>query len=244
MRRLIPILIILLWLPSAAKAEPLLADLSEHIVKITTGFTGTKVLLFGAIEGEGKVIVIVKGPEEDVTVRRKEPVAGVWVNREVVEFAGVPSFYQVLSSEPLADWLPRRTRARFHIGTEYLGLRPIEAASPAEGVLFREALIRNLRRDGRYGMLEGSVKIMGGRLFRADLYLPANLPTGFYNVEVLLVDDGEVKDIQSTPLLVSKSGLEAQIFWMAYDFPALYGIAAIVIAVLAGLGANAVFRKV
>ena len=41
----------------AAHADALVADLSEHLVKIDLGFTGKKVLLYGAIEGDGKVVV-------------------------------------------------------------------------------------------------------------------------------------------------------------------------------------------
>ena len=43
----------------AAHADALVADLSEHLVKIGLGFTGKKVLLYGAIEGDGKVVVVV-----------------------------------------------------------------------------------------------------------------------------------------------------------------------------------------
>lgn len=60
----------------------------------------------------------------------------------------------------------------------------------------------------------------------------------------MLVKDGDVKSIQATPLLVTKSGLGADVFDLAYSYPALYGILAIVLATLAGLGANAIFRKV
>jgi uncharacterized protein (TIGR02186 family) len=233
-----------LLVTSPSQAEPLVADLSESVVRITTGFTGTKVLLFGAKEGDGRVVVIVEGPRHPLTVRRKNRVAGIWVNRAEVRFNDVPSFYHVLSSEPLEQWLPLRTRDLYQIGVEYLKLDPDEDVGPAQASRFRDALIRNMQRIGRYGVLEGKVTVLGGQLFRADLYLPANLPTGFYSIEVMLVQDGDVKTIQSTPLLVTKAGIGAEVFDMAYSYPALYGILAIVIAVLAGLGANAIFRKV
>lgn len=229
----------------ATEDDPLVADLSEHFIKITAGFTGARVLLFGAIEGDGKIVVIVQGPPEDITVRRKEKAAGlIWINRREVQFATVPSFYRVLSGEPLETWLPAETRKRYEIGAEYLDIRPIGAESAAEGKAFRQALLRNMRRTERFGEEESSVKIVGGKLFRADLYLPANVPTGYYNVEVLLIQDGKVRSIQATPLQVNKAGIEDQVYRMAYEYPALYGIAAIIIAVFAGLLANAAFRKV
>lgn len=244
MRHFFLLLVFAISIAPTAKAEPLIADLSESVVKITTGFTGTKVLLFGAIQEQGKIVVVVEGPRHALTVRRKQRVAGIWVNRSEVQFDDVPSFYQVLSSDPLEEWLPLRTRDLYQIGVEYLRFEPRSEVGPAEAARFRDALIRNMQRVGRYGVLEGNVTVMGGQLFRADLYLPANLPTGYYTIEVMLVKDGDVKSIQATPLLVTKSGLGADVFDLAYSYPALYGILAIVLATLAGLGANAIFRKV
>ena len=243
-RSLILLVLFCLAYAAPARAEPLVADLSESVVRITTGFTGTKVLLFGAKEGDGEIVVVVQGPRHSITVRRKSRVAGIWINRAKVEFVDVPSFYQVLSSEPLEQWLPLRTRDQYQIGVEYLKIEPKGDVGPAQASRFRDALIRNMQRVDRYGTLAGKVTVLGDQLFRADLYLPSNLPTGFYNVEVLLVDDGDVRSIQSTPLLVTKSGIGAQVFDMAYSYPALYGIIAIVIAVLAGFAANVAFRNV
>lgn len=243
-RKLLTILILAVSFAQPAEAEPLIADLSESVVKITTGFTGTKVLLFGAIKEDGKIVVIIEGPRHPLAVRRKQRIAGIWINRTEVEFTDVPSFYQVLSSDPLEDWLPLQTRDLYQIGVEYLRFDPKTNVGPAEAARFRDALIRNMQRIGRYGVLEGNVTVLGGQLFRADLYLPANLPTGFYSIEVMLIKDGDVKSIQATPLLVTKSGLGAEVFDMAYSYPALYGVLAIVVAILAGLGANAIFRKV
>jgi uncharacterized protein (TIGR02186 family) len=232
-------------LTAPARAEPLLADLSESEVKITTGFTGAKVLLFGSIEGDGQIVIIVRGPNQTVSVRHKEQVAGlIYVNRRSVEFKDAPSYYHVMASMPLGDWLPQHTRELFQIGVEYLKLPTIDRVGPVVAADFREALIRNMQRIGRYGDVPGQVQFMGGQLFRADLYLPANVLTGFYNIDVLLVRDGDVKAIQSTPLLIDKAGLGAQVYNLAYGYPALYGIAAIIIAILAGLAANAVFRKI
>ena len=137
MRALLLVLGFALSLAPAAKAEPLVADLSESVVKITTGFTGTKVLLFGAIKEQGKIVVVVEGPRHSLTVRRKQRVAGIWVNRAEVQFDDVPSFYQVLSSDPLEEWLPLRTRDLYQIGVEYLRFDPRSEVGPAEQARFR-----------------------------------------------------------------------------------------------------------
>src|ERR1700724_3696361 len=75
------VLLLICW-GSEARAQALVADLTSHLIAITTGFTGASVVLFGATDGPGDVIVAVRGPEREMTVRRKRRVAGIWANTE------------------------------------------------------------------------------------------------------------------------------------------------------------------
>jgi len=224
-----------------ARAQSLVADLSEHLVQITTGFTGSRVLLFGAIEGEGDVVVVVRGPSGRAVVRRKDRIAGVWVNRDDVSFADVPAFYAVAASRPLEAFLPEATAARHQIGLARLDMpASVPGRRAAE---YHEALLRNQGRRGLFLQNTGEVAFLGGRLFRTTVEFPANVPTGTYSVEVFLVQDGRVASAQTTPLIISKAGLEAEIFDFANREPALYGLIAIALAMVAGWGAGLVFRK-
>jgi uncharacterized protein (TIGR02186 family) len=235
----IVLVLLLTSMGRTALADALVADLSEHLVQINLSFTGKQVLLYGAIEGEGNVVVVVQGPRQPVTVRRKARVAGVWANDVSVTFDDAISFYQVMASAELDEWLPFTLRERHQIGVEYLDFSPREEIGPAEKADFQTALIRNKQKLGHYGRLEGHVSVLGGRLFRTEIFFPANVPTGIYNLEAFLVRDGEMISAQKTPLYVSKSGIEAEIFNLAHNFPEIYGILAILIAVAAGLAANA-----
>ena len=40
-------------------AQEVVADLSDHLIAVTTGFSGTKLLLFGAIDGEAADVIVV-----------------------------------------------------------------------------------------------------------------------------------------------------------------------------------------
>jgi len=87
--------------PSPAGAEVVVADLSSHLIAITTGFTGASVVLFGATDGAADVVAIIRGPERDTTIWRKGKIAGIWANTDSVTFANIPSFYAVAASRPL-----------------------------------------------------------------------------------------------------------------------------------------------
>lgn len=223
--------------------EPLTADLDDHLVAITTDFTGSEVLLFGSAEDEGEVVVVVHGPKESVTVRRKDRVAGIWMNVESLTFQRVPAFYHVASTASQLPNLPQTALERHQIGVENIRLIPTETRARDSLRAYREALIRIKQRQGNYTLATGRVDRRGGRLFRTTVFFPANVPVGTYTVETLLVRDREVVSGQTTPLFISKVGLGARIFRMAHDQPFLFGVVAVVLAVVSGAGASYAFRR-
>src|SRR5262249_3326504 len=156
-----------------------------------TDFAGTEVLLFGATEGEGDVIVVLRGPELPVTLRRKERVAGIWINRREVRFAGVPAFYRFAASRELGEIMAPAVLARHQIGINNLRLEASAAVPPDELNAFQTGLIRNQERARLFDGEPGKVTFLGSRLFRTRIELPANVPTGSYTVEVYLVADGQ-----------------------------------------------------
>ena len=229
---------------AAPRAQPLVADLSDHLVAITTGFTGTDLLLFGAVEGEGDVVVVVRGPEERVEVRRKDRVLGLWLTRDRVTFEAVPAYYAIAASRDLEGIADTALLARHRIGFEHLRFIPTEARTQREIAVYRAALIRNKQRKGQFTTVPGKVRFLGGRLFRTKVFFPSNVPTGTYTVDVYLIRDGTVIAAQTTPLIVSRIGLGAEVFAFAHDYAAYYGLIAILIALVAGWTAGAVFRRV
>jgi uncharacterized protein (TIGR02186 family) len=243
MRYVVAVLLALFVSVPGAKAQPLIADLSSHLIAITTGFAGTELLLFGATEGEGDVVVIVRGPDSETSVRRKARVAGIWINRDEMRFSGAPTFYRVAASKPLAEFVPQALRQRYQIGTDALRIQAQGEADADEIASFRQGLVRNKEAQKLYDPELGRVAFLGPRLFRTRIVFPANVPTGAYSVEVLLVRGGQVIGAQTTPMFVSKVGIGADIYDFAHDRAAIYGLIAIFLAAFAGWAAGAIFRK-
>ncbi|MBF0374750.1 MAG: TIGR02186 family protein [Alphaproteobacteria bacterium] len=244
MRALLVIASLLACAPvGAQEAQPLVADLSKHLVAITTGFVGTEVLLFGAVDGPGDVVVVVRGPPRPEVVRRKERVGGIWVNTGRADLAAVPAYYRVAATRPLPELAPPAVLERHRIGLEHLDLEPVLADKGAGAAEYRQALIRLKRDRGLWAAETREVSSLGNRLFRTDLHFPANVPTGTYSVEVYLLRGGEVVSAQTTPLIVSKIGLGAELYHFAHEHGAAYGIMAIALAGAAGWLAAAAFRK-
>ena len=235
--------LVLLATGSPARSETLVADLSQRLIAITTGFAGTDVLLFGATDGEGDVIVVVRGPDRPVTMHRKSRVVAIWVNTATMVFDDVPSFFAVAASKPIEEIASEAVRDRNKMDIESLISLPPAKASPNVAEEWKQALIRNKQREGLYQARLGRVSFSGPRLFRSDVYFPANVPTGNYQIQVYLLRDGRVISAQTTPLIIGKIGLEADIFDFAHKHAAFYGLIAIALALLAGWLAHVAFRR-
>jgi uncharacterized protein (TIGR02186 family) len=227
-----------------AEAQTLSADLSSHVIGITTGFVGANLVLFGSTDKPGDIAIIVRGPPTDMIVRRKENILGVWINGSSAVFHDAPSFYAVAATQRLKDIASPENLARHAIGLENVKLQPIEPASEQELAEFRAALINAQERVDLYRDSVAPVTFLGEHLFRADMFFPANVPTGNYSVEVLLLSGGEVVSAQTTPLIISRIGFSNGVFVVAHRHAALYGTGALIFAIAAGWAAGAIFRRV
>lgn len=228
-----------------ARAEALVADLSDHLIAISTAFVGTDVVLFGTSDGSGDIVVTVQGPRQNLVVRRKSEIAGIWVNRESLAFQRVPSYYAVASSAPLDQIARPDVLARHELGVDHLQLTPVDATGveAREIATFRQALVRNKQRQDLYSSAPAPVNSIGPSLFRTTLDFPANVSPGIYQVQVFQLEDGHVQDAQRSALVISKVGFEADVFDFAQQRSALYGLLAIVMAVSLGWLGGVIFRR-
>ncbi|MEI9991273.1 MAG: TIGR02186 family protein [Rhizomicrobium sp.] len=237
---------ILLAATPAAATEDLVSGLSQDTVEITSNYTGTDIVVFGAIEhpedtGVNDVVVVVRGPGADMTVREKQWVAGIWINRDQAKLLTMPSYYFIASTRPVDRIAPAFTLERYAIGLA--NVVPARIVSHHDPEPFRQALIRHRQADGLYGEEPGGVIFNSPTLFRARVPIPATVSRGLYNVEVYLFRDGTVISAQSTPLFIDQTGLERRLFNFAHDEPFSYGVVTVVMASLLGWLSSVLFRR-
>jgi uncharacterized protein (TIGR02186 family) len=234
--------LLLLW-TTPALAEDLVADLTSHLIAITTGFSGASVVLFGATDGHGDVVVVVRGPSREINVRHKSRIAGIWINTQQVTFGNVPSFYALAASRPLDEIVLPATAGLYRLGISNLKIEPKTLATPQVIDAFTAALIRNQQNAALFPASVGKVNFLGERLFRTTIVFPSNVPVGTYLVEVFLIRGKDVVSGQTTPLVVSKVGIDAAVFEFASRQAALYGAIAVLTAMVAGWLASLPFRR-
>ena len=261
MRALILLLLTLAGALPAAASE-IVGALSQSRVSLTTSFSGSEILIFGAIrrdpneeqlaesdEANGStdydVVIVIEGPRQPVAVWRKDRRAGIWMNVDSMAMASVPSFYAVATTAPLNQIVSPETDATYRISARQ-AIRGVtgDTAGTPESALFTEALMRIRERSQQYLALDRWVHLDRDILFRANVRLPANLTEGAYTTRMYLVQNGAVVSQFRTAIFVRKDGVERWIHQLAFDQPLLYGLLSLVIALVAGWGASALFRMI
>ncbi len=106
-------LLFLFGLSPAFADENLVSGLSQDTIEIRSNYNGAEITVFGAVErpqtAKPDIVVVVRGPERDMRVLRKERVAGIWINRDRVLLHAMPSYYFVAGTvRSTASRLPRR----------------------------------------------------------------------------------------------------------------------------------------
>lgn len=252
------------------RADPrgLIADISSSQIAITSSFRGTSLLLFGAIDWRRvqhdkwarvlppdaapgvaaerrpfDIIMVVEGPRQSYVVRHKEQVAGVWVNRHAATVEKLPGFYALTATRPPAEILSPEEQDRYPVGLARLAFHWTEPPRPGEEASYRNAVLQDLRAAGLYTEQPSGLVVMDHTLFRAAVDFPAHVPVGPYSVDIYLVWDGKVIAHQTAPLSIDKIGFERAIYTFAKTEPALYGLIAVAIAVVAGIFAGALTRR-
>ncbi|MEM1276355.1 MAG: TIGR02186 family protein [Pseudomonadota bacterium] len=241
------LLFVFLALPVQA-AERIVADLDQNQISITTNFDGSELFTFGAVDlpdnqprTDFDVIVVVIGPSEPVTVRKKERRFGIWVNTQGIKVDQAPSFYAISTTGPLHDIISHTEDFKYKVDLEYAVRLIGETTDVAYPEEYRLAAIRLNEARGLYFEQTGGVKV-DDILFQTRIRLPAQLVEGDYRARFFLLRDREVIDQYEQTIPVRKVGLERLIYTMATEQPAIYGVISIAVALAAGWLASAFFR--
>ena len=236
---------------SAADKPVLVPDISARQVQIRYSFTGTQLLLFGAVVYPGgrapdhpvDVAVVLRGPVQPILVRQKQKIAGIWMNADSNRFRSAPSFYAVASSRPIADLVDERTAAIYELGVHNLQLSPGGGALPEKEQRFEAGLLDLRTRQRLYAENPRGVEISDGVLYRATITIPSQVPVGTYTAETFLIDRGRVSAAATRDIQIDKSGFERFVWVAARRHGLLYGLSCVLISLALGWAAAAAFRR-
>jgi uncharacterized protein (TIGR02186 family) len=236
--------------------ESVQADVSARNVPVTSSFHGTEIVIFGAVDnsqqpsaesGYYDVLIVVEGVPGRIVVRRKNNVAGLWLNTSSATFDVVPSYYAIASTRPIDEITSEEFRATHGVGFQHLRFMPAfgqpQALSTEDLKEFQQAIIRLKQKQGLYIQDNFRVAFIGKSLFRATIELPANVTVGPFDTRVYLFHDEKLLSQYSVRLNLEREGLERYLHRFAFGSPTLYGLVTVALAVAAGLVASTVFGR-
>jgi uncharacterized protein (TIGR02186 family) len=218
-----------------AKHEP-------NLIAIGTFFNGTQLTVSGKVATENEVVVIVKGKQEELTLKKKGKAMGLlWMNLGDVHFKNVPNLYILYSSKGIMELAASDAKAweQLGIGFEYLKKEmEIEAVQAKRNDLAQEFL-KLKQHQGLYAYHPGEISIgeKSGteKSFKALVWIPPRISLGEYQVQVVEIHNGMIVGTSMDQLKVEEQGIPAMISSLAFNHSLLYGFLAVLIAIAAGL---------
>jgi uncharacterized protein (TIGR02186 family) len=237
----------------APNPENIQIGLSTDRVRITADFSGADLTIFGSLEnadplinrqGRYDVIVVLEGPARPVVVRRKDRFLGMWINSASETFVNVPVSYSMATTRMPQDITDPNNYRQLALGADNLHIEPLDFSSPPATIEeFRKALRGLKTARGLFSIRVGGVEFLSQSLFRASLNLAPNVPVGTHKARAFLFRNGVFIKENSAQLAIVKSGFEQRIARAASNHGFLYGLFAVVLAMLTGWLGRIIFRK-
>jgi len=228
---------------SAAGIEPVAGRMRITPAVIQKGFfyNGAVVKVEGSIGNGATAIVTVTGSDIEERFNRKRRVAGVWVNASKVRVFGAPSLFLAFSSGPVRNLVdPHAVETRTLDRLAVVRQICIEPHAPSDLETLQNQFLAFKRDSGSYLFSESGIVIgapsENGKPFSLTFEWPRAAASSNYEVHVYEVEGGVISREVEMPLQVRRVGFPEWIALLATRQPALYGIAAVLIAAFAGLG--------
>ena len=128
--------LLLVLCPSLALAQKsqIVADVSSYYVDISYRFTGTQVLIYGAVDSDfGDVVIVAKGPNQDFAMDKKERFFGIWLKRKTIHYHNVPRFYHIVSARAVDEFASDSASETYKLSLDSLALNgPVDGVTSVE----------------------------------------------------------------------------------------------------------------
>jgi len=230
-------------------AQPLQVKLSPNHIAMGATFNGTTISITGKIPVDTEVLIRLIGHYGDIKLKKKGRALGfLWMNIGAVEFKNIPSVFLLVPSGELEKRMKNKGGGWRKIGLGFKSLEEkavIIPASEDKQRLFKD--FRKLKEStALYGIQEkrvhygDAVDLM--KPFTAVLSIPSAIARGTYNVQVFAIKDATIVASAEVQIVAKEVGFPAALTFLAFHHSALYGVLAVVVAILAGLLTGFVFK--
>lgn len=244
MRKVLLTLAFVLSFATPNVAAAMAIDVSSDVIRVTTGFTGATITVFGTQEQPGDVVIVVEGPPRNATVRKKNRVAGLWTNTDSRNFINVPSFYEMASATTLDKIAAPELLKQKRIGLENLSVVRLKGGKmDATTTEFVAALFQEQSKMKLFVPEAQPLFYPGPNLFKTQFSIPAIVAPGQYRVSAYLFSNGQIMEEDTANFVVVPEGLSAELRVFATENGLLYGLTGMFMALMAGWLATVLLKR-
>ena len=233
------------FLFSGGRSWALTTQVTPQDIPIKLLYHGAKISIQGQCDANDDLIVRINTDPAEMHMKFKGKAAGIfWMKIGDISFEHVPAAYLLYSSGDLASMLPEDVRVKEGIGFESIKAGAVVESS-REGMdpdRWIDEFIKFKKSEKLFQVQEGSIARQNGE-YTLDVQWPYQASPGTYNVEVLAVRDGSIVDRAESSLTVVRAGIVEKLSALAFNHAAIYGIIAIIVAMVAGFAVGALFKK-
>jgi hypothetical protein len=232
------------------KGETCFTLLPEKKVVMGIGFGGETIRFTGTLPQPGATVIVQVMSENNPSLKlvRKGKVIFFWMSVKQFEVYHVPFLYKVFSSGNLAEILNENLKKELNIGYDALkqNLRlKLLIGKPSDNdrsVVF-DGFLKMKEKAGLYGVRENVIEInKDNSTFMFDLPFSDRAIEGNYAITCWAIKDGVILGETKETIAIEKVGLSHWLTYMAQNHSAIYGIIAVVIAIMVGLLAGFIFK--
>ncbi len=236
-------ILLTLGLAGGVRGEAVKVQVDPPVVEINSFFQGREITLSGMMPAPREAVAEVQGPVGEEHLMRKGRRGPLWLNVGEITVSHAPSLYVILSSRP--DLLMGNSPWGF--GALVKQLRLTGLVQDKEKSEFLEHFLRLKQSESLYVALpEGLTVVSAGdpgfQKVTGKFWLPANVRTETYKVRLFSVLEGRTVGQAEADLTVKMVGFPALLLTLANEHSALYGILAVVIAILTGFLMGYLFK--
>jgi uncharacterized protein (TIGR02186 family) len=233
---------------SAEVPPPVTLKIAPETIEMGAFYNSVRLRMEGTVPSGSKVVVVLRGATKDEVFNKKDRVGPIWVNVDKVHVSGPPSLFLRFMSEDVHTFLDRQAidayaldelsiRNRMRIRTEH-GLRDPEALKA-----IGDNYIDLKKKDGSYRRIANRVRVdeigNGEARYTLEFGWPKLAPPGSYQVEVYACRDGRIVGQSGIIMRLNEVGFPAFMANAAREHPYGYGLLAVILAVIAGFGIDA-----
>ncbi|MDC3087198.1 TIGR02186 family protein [Paracoccaceae bacterium] len=245
MRKIIATLIFSFFISTFCLGS-VISDIDRSDIELSTRFDGTSLLVFGAIspgDDRASLLVEVVGPSTSVDIRKKVQLWGIWVNKKIAQFRGIPSFYQISisnSEHPILKEIEyQKLKSIFYDHLETTSISENENSAEE----YHNELTRLKKKLGNLSTFEEKINVINNKLFSYKVNLPKKIHPGIYKIKMTLIDQEGIELSKSEQNVnVSKVGLQEFLSSNSKNSPVFYGLFSVIIALFLGFSAAQLFR--